>query len=42
MEKGSEILINVGSVETREELHDLIAKTFGFPDYYGIDISPDF
>jgi len=27
--------IDVGSATTREELHCLVAKAFGFPDYYG-------
>jgi ribonuclease inhibitor len=27
--------IDVSAVGTSEELHELLAKTFGFPDYYG-------
>ena len=27
--------IDVGAVTTRDEVHNLIAEAFGFPDYYG-------
>jgi RNAse (barnase) inhibitor barstar len=35
MKDTSEVTIDVGSVKSREELHSLLAKTLGFPDYYG-------
>jgi ribonuclease inhibitor len=30
-----ELEIDVSSVLTRAELHELLAQAFGFPDYYG-------
>jgi RNAse (barnase) inhibitor barstar len=35
MSKPTEILLDVSSIEGREALHDLLASTFNFPDYYG-------
>jgi len=35
MKDALEVTIDVGSVESREELHRLLAKALGFPDYYG-------
>lgn len=31
----TEILLDVSSIVSREALHDLLAFTFKFPDYYG-------
>ena len=33
--KDRSVAIDVGSVKSREELHTLLAKALGFPDYYG-------
>lgn len=32
-----ETSIDVGTVTSREELHALLAESFGFPDYYGMN-----
>lgn len=35
MSKPTEILLDVSSIEGHEALHDLLASTFKFPEYYG-------
>jgi ribonuclease inhibitor len=35
MSSPTEILLDVGGIESREALHSLLASTFNFPDYYG-------
>lgn len=35
MKAKAELVLDVGSVRNRDELHRLLAMTFHFPDYYG-------
>ncbi len=34
---GDNLRIDVGGVESREQLHALLSGAFGFPDYYGMN-----
>ena len=31
----AKLRVDLGSVNSSQQLHDLLASTFGFPDYYG-------
>jgi RNAse (barnase) inhibitor barstar len=35
MNERPSLVIDVSSVQTRDELHELLADQLGFPDYYG-------
>lgn len=35
MKADAELVLDVGTVHSREELHRLLAAVFHFPDYYG-------
>jgi ribonuclease inhibitor len=35
MNQAAELVIDVGGVQTREELHELISRVLNFPGYYG-------
>jgi RNAse (barnase) inhibitor barstar len=37
MNETPKLVIDVGSVRTRDELHALLAQKLAFPDYYGMN-----
>lgn len=34
---GDNLRIDVGGIDSREQLHALLSEAFGFPDYYGMN-----
>jgi RNAse (barnase) inhibitor barstar len=37
MSDAQQLIIDVGSVKSRDELHTLLAEKLNFPDYYGMN-----